>query len=322
MSKKSRLLKRSLGVLLVLVVVLTLVASFALGPIIKTAAENIGPKVVGVPLTVESVQVFPWTGSVRLKGLVVGPPEGYAANLAELNSFSMTMQIRSLFSDTIVIRQIAIKGPEVTYELSGLKSNIGALLAGLESGEKVEKPDEKEPDKEGGKKVIIEHFLFADGKVRLATTLTGGKGVVLPLPKVEMHDIGRKKEGVTTLSAIRQTTAAVSVAILTTVADGVVGIADLGVDATKLIVGTAGEGLKLAGDITGKALSLVGDGVEAAADLAVDGVKAVGDLATDGVRAVGGVLKSVGNLVSGSDEKTVASPETKSDKKSDKKTKK
>ncbi len=317
MSKKASWVKRGLVVLLAIVVVLTLVVSFALGPIIKSAAENIGPGVLGVPIEVESVQVFPWTGTVRLKGLVVGPPEGYAANLAELHGFSMSLQIRSLFSDTIVIRQIVIEGPEVTYELSGLKSNIGALLAGLEGEEKDEKPDEKEEKKadDAGKKVVIEHFLFSNGKVRLATTLTGGKGVVLPLPKVEMHDIGKDKEGVSTLSAIRQTTAAVSIAILTTVKDGVVGIAGLGVDATKLIVGTAGEGLMLAGNVAGKALSLVGDGVEAAADLAVDGVKAVGDLATGGAKAVGGVLKSVGSLVTGSDDKSDDKADAKSDNK-------
>lgn len=293
MSRKTRVAKRILLVLVLVVALLTLVVSFMLGPVIRTAVETLGPAVAGVPIQVEKVRVFPWRGIARIDGLVVGPPAGYAANLAELRRFSLDLQVSSLFGDTVVVREIIVSGPEVTYELSGLESNVGALLAGLGGDGETEQPKAAEPSKPA-KKVVVEHFLFEDGKVRLATTLTGGKGIVLPLPKVELHDIGKPKEGVSALTVVRRTTVAVSVAVLTTVRDGVVGIGGLGADAVKAIAGSAGAGLQTAGKLAGKALVAVGEGVEVVAGAAVEGAKAVGEVAAEGAKVVGEGAKAVG----------------------------
>jgi len=291
MRGKHRIVKRVLLAIVALLAVLLVVATVALGPIVKKAVEAAGPSIAGVPMQVESVRIYPLRGTARINGLVVGAPSGFKSNLAELHQFRMKLRLGSLFTDTLVIEEIVIRGPIVTYELAGLRSNVGSLLEALR-GDGERPTSAKDPGKKG-KKVIIDHFLFEDGKVRLATTLTGGRGVVLPLPKIEMRDVGRRQDGVSALEAFRDTVVVVSVAVLTTVRDGVVGIAGLGADTVSAIASSAGSGLLRVGDLAGDAAMAIGsltvDGVKAAGSFAGKGAQAVGGLAVDGARAVGDI---------------------------------
>ncbi len=286
MSSAAKILRRVLFSLIALAAVLAAVAMFALGPIVRQAAERVGPAILGVPIQVESVRIHLLRGSARIDGLVVGAPSGFSASLVEMNHFRMKLRLSSLMSDPLVLEEVVVSGPTVTYELAGARSNVGALLAALGDGEKESSSPKKETS---GKKVVIEHFLFEDGRVRLATTLTGGKGVVLPLPRIELRGIGREQEGVTTLDAIRETVGVVSIAVLTTVRDGVIGVAGLGADAVAAISGAAGAGLESAGALAGATLRSLGG-------LATDGTKAIGDAAGEGFKKVGGALRSVGGL--------------------------
>ncbi len=285
MAGKKRMAGRIGLALGVLLVVLAGVFSLALGPVVRQAVERVGPGILGVPIEVQSVRIYPWTGVARIEGLTVGPPEGFASNLVEMKRFRMLLRPASVFTDTLVFREIVIEDSVVTYELSGLRSNVNAVLDGLARAE--EKPDEAP-----AKKVVIEHFRFAGGRVRLSTTLTGGRGVALPLPTVELRDIGKPREGVTRLAAIRRTTTAVLATVLTTVRDGVVGIAGLGADTIAAVTRSAGAGLEQVGRLAGSALQGVGRGAVVVGDAAVSGARAAGDAAGGAARAVGGAAGS------------------------------
>lgn len=313
MSAGKKIAKRIVIGVALLSAVLLGVVSFALGPVVKKAVEAAGPA-LGIPLSVQDVRIFPWRGTARIDGLVVGPPPGFEANLIEMTHFRAHVQISSLFGGgTVVIRELVVQEPVVTYELAGIHSNVGLLLEMLGGTGKAddERPATSKPDPKR-RNVVIEHFLFEGGKVRLATTLTGGKGVVLPLPTVELRDVGKAKDGISTLEALRETTGVVCVAVLTTVRDGVAGIAGLGADAVGAIAGAAGAGLQSAGALLGSAAGaageLAGQGVQAVGDLAGAGAKAVGNLATGGAKAVGGALRSVGGLLGGKKGDGAAEP--------------
>jgi uncharacterized protein involved in outer membrane biogenesis len=301
MAKAKRVLVRVAIAIIVLVAVLFVVVNVALGPIVKEAVEMAGPAVAGVAIKVDQVRIFPLLGSARIDGLVVGAPEGYNANLVAMKHFRAKVRLASLLTDTIVVREIVISGPEVTYELSGMRSNVGALLEAF-GGEGEDAAPVAPKSGTPGKKLVLEHFLFEGGKVRLATTLTGGKGIVLPMPTVELRDVGKETEGVSMVAVIQRTTVAVSVAVLTTVRDGVAGVAGLGADAAAAIAGAAGAGLQTAGKLTGQALVAVGKGASAVVGATVEGVQAVGGLAVEGAKAVGGAAsqgaKAVGGLAS------------------------
>ena len=253
-------------VLIVLVVVVTLF----LGPIIKTSVETIGPQVAGVDITLKKARVNLLTGNVKLKGLIVGYPEGFKTDsLMELNQFVVDLKIGSLLTDTIVIKKIHIDGPQITYERGLKASNLGALqenLAPAEDKTPAEEPKKNAPKKEKdpAKKVIIEDFLFENGKVNVSITLAGGKQVTVPLPPIHLENIGKESDG----ASITEVVTEVFGAITKSVGDAVAKSSDIAGD----MIGDSGAALKDAG---GAATDAAKGATDAAKDAAA-GLKKLG----------------------------------------------
>ena len=265
---------RALAGLVVFPAVLLLVLQYALGPIVKTTAEQLGPKVLGTSVVVSNAHMRILSGLVKLDGVVVGPPEGFDANVFEMQNFRVDLDTASLLggtNDPIVVRDITVEGPFVTYELKGIRDNLHKLLSNLGADDDEEKPEEEKEEKEekteGGRKVVIEHFLFKDAKVRVA--VAGGKGAVVPLPDIELKDIGKSSGGATALDATGQILRQITIGTVVAVKDVLV---DLGAVAVDAVAGAA---------------------------------VAVGEAAADAVSAVGG---AIGSLFSGDEEKKAEEP--------------
>lgn len=169
-----------------LLVLLILLVLF-LGNIVKGTLETFGPKLVGVPIQVEKVRVNPFTGVAHVKALSIGNPEGFhTPSMIEMDELKVVLSLPSLFTDTIVIKQILIEEPRVTYERSLTSSNINELQKKLA----------KKEDKEPGKKVIVEDFQFNRAKVSVSLTALKGKKLTVPLPSIHLKDIGKESDGV------------------------------------------------------------------------------------------------------------------------------
>ena len=250
--------------LVVFLALLLAVVQYALGPIVRTTAERLGPSVLGTRVDVTNAHMRVLSGLVRMEGVVVGPPEGFDANVFEMQNFRVDLDTASLFGgadEPILIRDITIEGPFVTYELKGIRDNLHKLLANLgadDDGE--EKPEEKkeEQKKEGGRKVVIEHFLFKDAKVRVA--VAGGKGAVVPLPDIELTDIGKNSGGATALDATGQILRQITVGTVVAVKDVLVDLGGAAVDAA---VATGSAAVDAVSDVASAAADAVGDAASA-----------------------------------------------------------
>ena len=231
--------------LVVFLALLLAVVQYALGPIVRTTAEKLGPSVLGTRVDVTNAHMRVLSGLVRMEGVVVGPPEGFDANVFEMQNFRVDLDTASLFGgadEPILIRDITIEGPFVTYELKGIRDNLHKLLANLgadDDGE--EKPEEKKEveKKEGGRKVVIEHFLFKDAKVRVA--VANGKGLPIPLPDIELRDIGKASGGATALDAVGQILRQITVGTVKAAAGAVVDLGGATVDAVTDVAGAAAD---------------------------------------------------------------------------------
>jgi hypothetical protein len=53
-----------------------------LGPAIKTAVEQVGPRLTKTTVKLGEVEISPWHGLVQIKGLEVGNPAGFMAPTA------------------------------------------------------------------------------------------------------------------------------------------------------------------------------------------------------------------------------------------------
>ena len=304
-TRRSRLWRRlrkialwTAGVLVVLVLVL----QFALGSIIKSSASTVAPMILGTDVAISNVHARVLSGRVYVSGLVVGPPEGFDANLCELGDFRIDLDMFSLLrpSRPIHVREIVISDPMVTYELKGVHDNLHALLRklGADDDGKVNSEDDQSS---GGRKVVIDHFLFEGGKARVA--VLNGKGVVVPLPKIELEEIGSKNGGATALEATAQILASITKGTVVAVADVVADIGGLAVDAVKGVGGAAAGAVKSVGNAIG---GLFGgddekkdDGAAGVGTAAMDAVSDIGGAAVDATADVGGAavdtVKDAGN---------------------------
>ena len=248
-----KLLKILLIVVPILVIVGLTVLYFSLGSIIRTGVETMAPKVTKTSVTLEDFDFSLFSGKIDIKGVTVGNPEGFKTPSAfKLDRVRVVVAPGSLLSDRIVVREIYIDGPQITYELSLSGSNIGRLkenveaFAGMADGAPAE-PAEAEPesgeDEGPGKKVQIDDFLLKNGKVSLSATVMGGKALTVPLPEVHLTDIGKESGGKSMGEIVSEIFAAVASSI-TEVASGAGDLLKTGGEALQDSAGKAGETVK------------------------------------------------------------------------------
>ncbi len=244
-------MKRLLGVLGVLVVVgvvLLFVFSKAIGSGIRAAVETFGPEVTQTSITLESVELSAFSGSGSIKGLVVGNPEGFKTPYSiKLDSFSIKLEPMSLLSDKIVINEIIIDGPEFILETGlGLqKSNIGVIMENIEAFTGGSESDEEASS--SSKSVQIDLLRITGGKVKISNKLLGGQSLTVPLPNIELTDIGADDDGVSLGQSMKIVFQAINQGIVSSVGKSgkVVGdqLKNIG-DATKKSLGGFLKGLK------------------------------------------------------------------------------
>jgi uncharacterized protein involved in outer membrane biogenesis len=286
---KKRALK-IVGIVVLLLVVALVVVVANLGKVIMAGVEEFGPAFVGVPITLESVRVKPLRGHASLSDLIVGNPEGFKTDHAiRLDSISVDVDVASLKTDTVVIKEILIDGPRLMVELGLKKTNFGEIMKHIESATASDAPETEQaeaPEEKPAKMVIIQHVLVSGGKVGLSSPVLQGKAISLPLPTLELHDIGKEKDGATLASAVEDILSAIYKSAFQVIASSgkLTGemLANFGGGALEL----GGDALNLLGTGAGKAVDVAGDSVAGAADAA----KKLGDAATGGLKKLGSGL--------------------------------
>ncbi|MCA1810338.1 MAG: hypothetical protein ABR497_01360 [Kiritimatiellia bacterium] len=273
-------LKWIVGIFVLVLAVAAVALWLWLDAIIKTTVETVGPRVLGVPVTLGHVRLAPLRGRVILKDLEIGNPEGFrAAHLFKLAEMDVDLDMSSLFGRTLRFSTIHVIGPDVIYEQSLKGNNFSKLLDGLEQpAQPDDKPTDAAPaDKPDGKprKIIIDHFLFDEARLRVQTPVPGAPPISLPLPGIELFDVGKDKGGAGLRDILRQIFRGISGAV------------------TGVISGSSellGQGLSVSSD-------LATEGVRALGDAAGAGAKTVEGAATEGARAIGeGVDRAVSGL--------------------------
>jgi hypothetical protein len=226
------------GVLLAVVVAVIILLVGNIDTIIKKGVETVGPKILQAPVTLNDVDISVSSGSGELKGLTIGNPAGYKTEYAfQLGGISVDLDVKSVTTDKVHIRNVLINAPQIIYEgVLGKKNNLSQLQANVASftgasEDKDKKADSSENENSGaGKKVQIDYIKIADGSISVSTDMLQGKALTVPLPTIELRDIGKDKEA-TVSDALKQILAAVNNAVLPAV-QGVV------TDVTKGLKGT------------------------------------------------------------------------------------
>lgn len=218
---KKVLLYTGLG-LLVLLLAVYLGGQFFLGSVVTAAMNKFGPQITQTKFELKGAQISPLTGAGSLTGLAIGNPKGWSdANAIYLGTVKVDMKPASILGSHIVVEEIVIDQPEFLYETKIVSSNINDLLKNIEQalGSKDPKPttEKGEPIK-----FEVKHLKITNGK---ATLGLGATAIPLPLPPIELHDLGTKEGGITpnqlAFAVMRSVTA--SIVGATTKAAGQIG---------------------------------------------------------------------------------------------------
>ena len=113
-------------------IIAIIVVGMSLNALVKSGVETMGPKVLGVPVTVDEVDISLLSGGTDMRAslneLIIKNPEGYETDYAFfLPSIRVRVNRNSVLTDTIIIEEILIEGPAITFEGSLLGSNLGDI---------------------------------------------------------------------------------------------------------------------------------------------------------------------------------------------------
>ena len=197
------------GIILLLMAVGLVVLSLSLNSTIKVGVESIGPAITGTEVTLADVDLSLFTGEGQLEKLVIGNPPGFHSKHAfYLGMVHVKADLKSIWSDTILIQEIFIDSPEISFEstpegsnISIIHENIGSFArSGDESGSG--KPGQQERSQEKSstsqeQKIRIDQFIVKNGRVTVSTPLLKDQMITIGLPVVQILDIGKESGGVT-----------------------------------------------------------------------------------------------------------------------------
>ena len=193
-------MKKILGIsvlaVLVLVVGLYITMQFFLGSIVKAGVNKFGPSITQTRVELQGANISPLSGAGTLTGIVVGNPQGWSqADAFRLGKVHISMEPFSVFKDHIVINELTIEQPEFLYETKIVASNIGDLLKNIEKS--IGGKDAEAKTKDGKPiKMVVRKLVLKDGKVTLGVGGAGGV-VTMPMPPLNMTDIGTAEGGIT-----------------------------------------------------------------------------------------------------------------------------
>ncbi len=221
--------------------------------LVKTAVNKYGSQIVGTEVKLGGFGLSPLQGEVKLNNLTVANPKDYAQPyILNLGEVFVKVDIKSVLKPLIVVQEVRVAAPEVTYELRNVtNNNVSDLLANINkntaSAPTEEKVETKEETAKEGKKVAVDLVKVTDGKINIAASIAGkGTSANIPLPTIELKDIGREKNNsgqgiVETITIVLKKILTVSYE--TVVNKGLGGLKDMATDGIKAANDTA-DGVK------------------------------------------------------------------------------
>jgi uncharacterized protein involved in outer membrane biogenesis len=211
-------MKRAFVIAIALVLVLVAAVAYylytSLDAIVKTAIERYGSELTGTPVHVESVNLALPKGEATIRGLRVANPPGFSKHdVFALQEISVALDPMTVRQMPIQIRQITIGDPRVHYELDAKGvANVNVIRANLaRSRGHPAASSESQASREIRLRVAT--LTLDGGGIAADTSALGGAEFDLPLPALELRNLGAGERGATpseigaeVLSALTQRT--------------------------------------------------------------------------------------------------------------------
>ncbi len=206
---------KALRVVLLAILILLLIAVVAVNLFaeraVKVGIETAATKTLNVGVSVGNVDLSIMAGKLTLKNLLINNPPGYQhEKLLELKNAKIEVDVKSLLSDVVKIREIKLDGVNVVLEQRGISgNNLQDIIETISSGQK-----DKDKPETSGKKLHIDVLEISNITVKVKLLPVPGRVDTIPLKlsPIRMTDLGGDN---------KLDTAALSSRILLAIANGV-----------------------------------------------------------------------------------------------------
>jgi hypothetical protein len=165
--------------------------------VVQRAIVHYGSEMTQASVGVAKVRLESADGVGTIHGLQLGNPRGFTAPYAlKVNEVAVTVDVRSLLDEVIVVRRILIDSPDVIYEQAGGTTNFDVLqrniARALNTGEAATAPSGKP-----ARKLIVEELVIRRANAQASAPFLVNQRVNVRLPDIVLKNVGRKEGGVT-----------------------------------------------------------------------------------------------------------------------------
>jgi len=234
MKKTLKALRVVLLAILILVVVAVVAVNLFADRAVRVGIETAATKTLNVGVSVSNVDLSIMGGKLALQNLLINNPPGYQHDkLLQLKNAEIEVDVKSLLSDVVNIKEIKLDGVNVVLEQRGISgNNLQDVIAAIHSGSK--------DDQTSGKKLHIDNLEMSNVTVQMKLLPIPGKvdTVTLNLSPIRMTNLGGDN---------KLDTAALSGKILLAIANGVAkqGVGVLPKEIVDTITSTLGKTIDL-----------------------------------------------------------------------------
>src|ERR1043166_7289057 len=191
-----------------------------LGAIIKKGVETTAPQITKTDVKLNSVTLSLFSGSGKIKGFVLGNPQGFKTPSAiSVGTANLALEPKSLFGDKIIIRDITVDAPEITWESDLTAVTLKKILSNIEesSGGGAKASDTNQPapaaktESGPGKKLEVDNFLIKNAKVHVNVNapVIGQQTANVNIPEIHLTNMGTNAEGITAAELSKKILAAI-----------------------------------------------------------------------------------------------------------------
>ncbi|MDD4556869.1 MAG: AsmA family protein [Alphaproteobacteria bacterium] len=185
--------------------------------IVRKIVNKYGSEITGTKVDLQGFKLNLTTGEGKIQKVTVANPSQYKKPyLFSLEEIYVKVNMKSLTKDTIIINEIRVDKPAVTYEMLSLtQNNIGEVLQNVKNNtaktdkEVKETAEKTNKSEDGGKKIVVDKIAINGVTLEAEVTVptlpnkeaqTIDKSIVLP--NIIIRDIGKGNNGDSVVVAI------------------------------------------------------------------------------------------------------------------------
>lgn len=189
---------KTLRVVAIVILIVILLISIAIqafaGKALRIGIEAGATKALNVGVTLDDADLSILAGQVELQDLAINNPPGYQhEKLLQLKYGKVKVDIGSLMSDTVKIKEIKFDGIDVTLEQRGVSgNNLQDIINSLPKADEKPRPEPETAEEKPAKKLQIQTLEITNITVHAKLLPVPGKAdtVTIKIDPIRMENLG------------------------------------------------------------------------------------------------------------------------------------